>query len=218
MRFIKEKKLIVDVCNKMIAKKITRETGGNVSIFMRKQKVVLITPSGIPYDVMKPEHIVEMTPKGKILYVATGQKPSVEWDMHLEAYKVKPSCNAFIHAHAINSMVVSTIYKSLPAIDYLVAFSGNFEVPVTQYKRFGTKAIALESAKYLQHYYAVILANHGINVCAETLNRALGIVENLELCAELYIKSKMLGNPQIIDKNEMVKLVTIFKKAGYGGS
>lgn len=212
----KEKKHIIDICNKMIEKDITRETGGNVSVYIRDDNVMLITPSGIPYDIMKVEDIVEMKLDGTVLRIKDGLKPSTEWKMHAEGYKVKPSCNAFIHAHAIHSMVISTLYKSLPAIDYLIAFSGNYEVPVTEYARFGTSKLAEESSKYLSKYYAVILANHGINVCAETLNRTFGILENLELCAELYCKAKTLGEPKIIDKDEMLKLTKIFLKAGYG--
>ena len=129
----KEKQHIIDVCNKMIDRNITRETGGNVSVYMREDDVMLITPSGIPYDIMETNDIVEMKLDGKILKIKDGLNPSTEWKMHAEGYKVKPKCNAFIHAHAINSMVISTIYKSLPAIDYLIAFSGNYEVPVTEY-------------------------------------------------------------------------------------
>lgn len=212
----KEKKKIINVCNQMIKKNITRETGGNVSIFLPKEKLMLITPSGIPYDQMTEADIVEMTLDGNIIKIKKNLKPSSEWLMHAKAYQVKPNCFGMVHAHAINAMIVSTLFKSLPAIDYLIAFSGNYEVPVSKYMRFGSKELANESAKYLAKYYAVILANHGINVCAENLDRALAILENLELCAELYCRAKILGNPKILAKKEMLELVKIFKKTGYG--
>ena len=210
--FDEEKEKIINICNRMIEKKLTISTGGNVSFYNRDKKTILITPSGIPYHLITKKMIIEMDDKGNIL--SEVKNITSEWRMHLEAYKARPDVNAMIHAHPLYSIVISTIYKNLPAIDYLMAFSGSHEVSVTNYKRFGTKEIAYESAKYLKNANAVILANHGINVISQSLERSFAILENLELCAEIYCKAKQLGEPKILPRKEITELLDAFSKYG----
>lgn len=70
--------------------------------------------------------------------------------------------------------------------------------------------IALRSGK------AVILANHGLLTGAHTLEKAFNIAEEIEYCAELYYRAKSIGEPIIIDKDEMEKIIKRFKT--YGGN
>ena len=199
----------------MIKLGITRNTGGNVSVFIPNKKIMLITPSNTPYDLMKVDQIIEMDLDGDIF--TRYKNVSSEWRMHAEVYKIRKDVKTVIHAHAVNCMTVSTLGKPLPAIDYLVAFGGSYQVPITKYARYGTKEIAKESGKYLKNHYAVLLANHGINVCSENLYRSFAILENLELCAEMYWKAKTIGDPQIINKKEMLEIVDSFKNYGLKG-
>jgi len=68
------KKKIIWVCRKMNEMGINQGTSGNVSA--RTEDGFLITASGIPYDVMDGEHIVEMDLDGGYYgkYL-----PSTEW-------------------------------------------------------------------------------------------------------------------------------------------
>jgi L-ribulose-5-phosphate 4-epimerase len=74
-------------------------TFGNVSGIDRAAGVVAIKPSGVPYDEMKPEHIVPVS-------LATGEvldsdlRPSSDTPTHLALYRAFPSCGGVVHTHS----------------------------------------------------------------------------------------------------------------------
>ena len=74
-------------------------TWGNVSGIDREQKLVVIKPSGVAYDVMKAEDMV-------IVELATGRvvegtlKPSSDTPTHLELYKAFPNIGGIVHTHS----------------------------------------------------------------------------------------------------------------------
>lgn len=212
LKHMQIRKDLIAFGKKMVAAQLTFSTGGNLSYFVRSENVMLITPSSVPYDEITPEMICTIGSDGKTIDAPV--PPSSEWQMHLEIYRQRQDVNCMIHAHALNLTTLGCLHRALPAISYLVAFSGNKEVKVAPYRRYGQAALARMSTHYLLRAYAVILSNHGVNVVAENLNRAFAILENLEFAARLYLKAKAVGEPQILDDYEMNELVHVFKKYG----
>ena len=85
---------IIDACLQMNKMGINQGTSGNISL--RHRDGMLITPTGTPYEAMKPEHIVFMKIDGT---VDARQRPSSEWRFHRDILKVRPEMNAVVHAH-----------------------------------------------------------------------------------------------------------------------
>lgn len=75
MNYLKEREAIVEYGKKLITEGLTSGTGGNISLFLREEGVMLISPSGIPYFDTKMEDIVVMDLEGTI--VEGDRKPSV---------------------------------------------------------------------------------------------------------------------------------------------
>lgn len=61
---------------------------------------------------------------------------------------------------------------------------------------------------------AVLLANHGILAGAIDLAFAFNIVEEIEYCAELYYRTKSIGEPVILAQEEMELMAEKFKTYG----
>ena len=61
---------------------------------------------------------------------------------------------------------------------------------------------------------AVLLANHGLVAGAETLEKAFSITEEIEYVAELYYRTKGMGEPVILDDEEMAHMAKKFKSYG----
>ena len=81
----KLRKEIIATCRAMNAAGVNQGTSGNVSA--RIDGGFLITPSGIPYEKMKPKQIVEMDLAGGYY----GEfLPSSEWRMHYDIYRARP--------------------------------------------------------------------------------------------------------------------------------
>ncbi len=73
-------------------------TWGNVSAIDRERGLVVIKPSGVPYEGMTPEDMVTVDLEGNI--VEGKWKPSSDTPTHLEIYKAFPACGGIVHTHS----------------------------------------------------------------------------------------------------------------------
>ena len=73
-------------------------TWGNVSGIDREKGLVVIKPSGVDYDVMKPEDMVVVDLEGNVV---EGQlKPSSDTPTHLAIYRAWPEVGGVVHTHS----------------------------------------------------------------------------------------------------------------------
>src|SRR5947209_13816813 len=79
---------IIDACREMNRLGINQGTSGNISL--RHRDGMLITPTSVPYDAMRPEEIVFMA-----LGADPGpkQRPSSEWRFHRDILRARPEVN-----------------------------------------------------------------------------------------------------------------------------
>ena len=73
-------------------------TFGNASGISREQNLVVIKPSGVPYEAMKPEHLVVTDLEGKI--VEGNLRPSSDLPTHLVLYRAFPEIGGVAHTHS----------------------------------------------------------------------------------------------------------------------
>jgi L-ribulose-5-phosphate 4-epimerase len=73
-------------------------TFGNASGVDREQGLVVIKPSGVDYDKLRPEHMVVTDLNGKI--VEGTLNPSSDLDTHTLLYREFPSIGAVVHTHS----------------------------------------------------------------------------------------------------------------------
>lgn len=202
-------KSIIEYCIKMRDHGLNHGTAGNIS--HRFEEGMLVTPSGMPYEKMKPEDIVYVTNDGQI---EEGKIPSTEWRFHLSILQNKPECNAVIHNHApYATMVAVTGIDYLPAIHYGVAIAGSNKVPCAKYATFGTQELNENIQKVMDGYKAVILKNHGLISTDSTLEKALAIALEIEFVCQIYIGT--LGVKQVILSDADMDIV-LQKFHGYG--
>ena len=73
-------------------------TWGNVSAIDRSSGLVVIKPSGVPYDGMSAEDMVVVDLDGKV--VEGKWKPSSDTATHLVLYRAFPRCGGIVHTHS----------------------------------------------------------------------------------------------------------------------
>lgn len=208
----KERKDVVKYCRLLIEHGLTKGTGGNISILNREKKLFAISPSGIDYFEMNENDIVIMSLDGKI--VEGFRKPSSEHELHRIFYKNRQDINAVVHTHSVYSTVIATLREDLPASNYLIAFSG-YNVRCAEYASYGTVELAENVYKVMENQYAALMANHGLITGSSDILNAFNIAEEIEFCAEVYVKARSIGKPIILDKNEMTFMIDKFKNS-YG--
>ncbi|KYG89237.1 L-fuculose-phosphate aldolase [Metasolibacillus sp. FSL H7-0170] len=211
MRLLDERKKIVQHCQLLLKSGLTKGTGGNISIYVPSENCVVISPSGVPYDSMEPEDVVLIDLDGN--KIEGNYKPSSEWAMHTAVYKQKPEMQAVVHTHSVFAKTLSCLREDLPAVSYLVAVAGK-KVSCAQYASFGTQELADNALTAMGDSKAVLLANHGLLAAGETIEEAFNIAEEIELCAEVYIRARGIGKPVILDDDEMEYMLERFKTYG----
>ena len=88
-------------------------TWGNVSAIDRKKGLVVIKPSGVEYDVMKPEDMVVVNLQGEV--VEGELNPSSDTPTHLELYRSFPGLGAIVHTHSNWATIWAQAGKDIPA-------------------------------------------------------------------------------------------------------
>lgn len=212
MRYIEEKELLIEYGKKMSTDGLSPGTGGNLSIYIPEDGVVLITPSGIGYFDIQPEDIVEMTLDGEIL--ASDKKPSSEWHLHTLFYKNKPGIRGIVHTHSMFCATLSAFRMPIKPIHYVVADANAKEIPCADYVRYGTEELAIEAVKVAGDSNAVLLANHGLVTCGKDLRSAYNLASNLEYVAEIQCRALSMGQPTYLTDEEMDEVLEGFKTYG----
>ncbi len=207
----KERQLLVEYGQKLITSGLTKGTGGNLNIFNREEKLMVITPTGMDYFKTKSEDIVVINLEGEI--VDGNRMPSSEYEMHKIFYENREDINAIIHTHTVYATTLACLNWELPPVHYLVALAGH-NVRCAKYATYGTKELAENALEAMKDRRAVILANHGLLAGANDLLNAFNIVEEIEYCSEIYCRVKSIGDPVILQKEEMDLMVEKFKTYG----
>lgn len=210
--YLEEKKELVEYGKKMSAEELSSGTSGNLSIYLKEEGVVLITPSGIGYFDTKPEDIVAMDLEGNI--IEGTRKPSSEWHLHTLFYKNKPEARAVVHTHSKFCTTLSTLRMPIKAVHYVIADAGTNEVPCAPYRRYGTEELAKVAVESAKESNAVLLANHGIVVCGKNLKSAYGLAKGMEYVAEIQVTAMSVGEPVVLSKEEMDEVLEGFKTYG----
>lgn len=208
----KERQQVVDYGKKMSSEGLTSGTSGNISIYNREEGLMAISPSGIGYFETKPEDVVIMNLQGEI--VEGDRKPSSEWGLHTEMYKVKPACRAVVHTHSMYCTVFASLNQPLRAVHYVIGDAGTATVPCAPYETFGTEELAQSAARTIGESNAVLLANHGMLTCGADIESAYGLAKGMEYCAELQYRCMCIGNPVILSDDEMDVVMEKFKSYG----
>lgn len=212
MKLEKERELIVEYGKKLIDSDLTTGTGGNLSILNKDKKLVAISPSGVDYYKVKKEDIVVIDLEGNI--VEGKNKPSSELAMHLAVYNNREDIFSVIHTHSIYATSIACLNIDLPPVHYMIAVAGD-KVPCAEYASLGTEELAQNAVESLgSKYKAVLLANHGLLSCGLDIKGAFNVAEEVEYVAEVYFRTKAIGDPVIIDSAEMKKMEKAFKTYG----
>lgn len=89
-------------------------TWGNVSAIDRESGLVVIKPSGVPYETMTADDMVVVDLNGKV--VEGKWKPSSDTPTHVELYKAFPALGGIVHTHSRWATTFAQAGKPIPAM------------------------------------------------------------------------------------------------------
>lgn len=191
--------------------KLTPGTSGNISLREKESGHILISPSGIDYDDIRLEDIVTVDTSGNVI---DGTKaPSSELDLHLAIYAKRNDCFGVVHTHSPFATTLACMGKEIPPVHYMIAYSGH-KVPVANYYPFGSKELAEEVQHKISEYQAILLENHGLLACGETLKYAYHCAINIEFVAQVYCQCLSIGDFKLLTHDQMSEVIEKFKSYG----
>ncbi len=105
-------------------------TWGNVSGIDRKSGLVVIKPSGVPYDGMCVEDMVVVDLDGRV--VEGKWKPSSDTPTHVVLYRAFPECGGIVHTHSRWATTFAQAGKGIPAMGTTQGDYFYGEIPCTR--------------------------------------------------------------------------------------
>ena len=101
-------------------------TSGNVSARDPESGFVVIKPSGIMYEDLRPEDHVVVNLEGDV--IEGKLKPSSDTASHLYIYRERPDVNGIVHTHSPYATAFAALGKPIPV--YLTAHGDEFGCPI----------------------------------------------------------------------------------------
>jgi L-fuculose-phosphate aldolase len=186
---------LLETARRMNASGINSGTSGNLSA--RLDGGMLITPSGMDYAAMQAADLVTVSADGEW---AEGCRPSSEWRFHRDIYRAFPEAQAIVHAHPVHCTALACLRRSIPAFHYTVAIAGGEDIRCADHV-----LRALEGRR------ACLLANHGLVCHGADPPSALALAIEVENLARTFCQCLALGEPVILDRDEMARVLEKFR-------
>ena len=199
------RKEVVEISRRLGASELVVGTSGNISV-LTPEGDVLVTPSALDYEEMKPEDVVLVNMEGKVLEGSLD--PSSETPMHVGIYRARTGVGAIVHTHSPFSTTLACLGWEIPAVHYLVlALSDEGRVPVAPYETPNTEELARRASEALgDSHHACLLQNHGTITVGETLSEAYSRSERLEEMAMIYYRTRLAGEPLVLTPEQAAEV------------
>ena len=210
---------LLRVSRRLVELGLNRGTSGSCSALLSDdasghEARFLITPSGVGVETMFQDSMVEMTMDGEVCQPEKPYQPSSEWRFHRDIYRTRPEIGAVVHVHSPYATALSCLRRELPPFHYMIAVSGGENIRCAPYALFGTQALSDAVLEALQGRTACLLANHGMIATGRGLKHALALALEVESLCEHYQHAAQLGEPVLLNADEMAAAIERFK--GYG--
>jgi L-fuculose-phosphate aldolase len=175
---------------------------------------MLITPSAVPYDAMKPDMIASMPLEGEYGTWQGPLQPSSEWRFHLDIVRARADVGAIVHTHSTYATVLAIARKAIPACHYMMAAFGGTDIRCAGYARYGTKELSELALTALEGRNGCLLANHGMIALGANLDKAMWLAVELETIARQYYLSLALDHRFILSEEEIAETARGFSTYG----
>lgn len=212
MNELKIREQIIELCLRMNSSGLNQGTSGNISA--RIGDHFLITPSGIPYDSLKPEHIASMSVADNLYEWDGPYKPSSEWHFHRAILQSNKEFGAVIHTHSMYATILSIGRREIPPCHYMIAAFGGNSVRCADYATYGTPELSAAIVKAMESRSACLMANHGMVVAGPNLEKCMWAAVELETLAKQYYHADLANSVTLLDDAEISTVLNAFGNYG----
>ena len=201
-------------------------TWGNVSALSEDGKYIVIKPSGVSYDIMKPEHMVVTDREGNV--VEGDLRPSTDLATHVEIYRSFPGVGGVVHTHSRYATAMAQAELDLPCYGTTHADYFFGAVPCTRSLTQEEIAEAYEAntGKVIEETFrsrnidpaavpAVLVRKHGPFAWGPTPEKAVENALVLDECARMALITRQF-NPEVPSAPQEILDKHYYRKHGAG--
>lgn len=217
-----------DVCQAnldLVREGLVIQTWGNASGVDRARGLMVIKPSGVPYDGMQPKHMVVVSLEtGKV--VEGNLKPSSDTPTHLVLYRAFKRIGGVVHTHSLYATAWAQARRGIASYGTTQADYWYGDVPCTRLLtpaeikddyEANTGEVIVSTFKKLDpmHHPAVLVASHGPFTWGKDPHDAVHNAAVLEFIARLASETLRI-NPGVKPMQSMLLDKHFLRKHGPG--
>src|SRR6478609_8448811 len=188
-------------------------TGGNVSGRDPATGLVVIKPSGVRYEHLRPEQMVVLDLDANI--VEGDLKPSSDTYSHLYIYRHRPDVNGVVHTHSRYATAFAAVGRPIPVVLTALADEFGGAIPCGGFSLIGDESIGRLVVESIGRSPAVLLKNHGVFTIGKTPEAPVKAAVMTEDAAAAVWMALQLGTPDEIPAEDVAKLHYRYKNV-YG--
>jgi len=179
-------------------------TMGNLSARDPETGLVVIKPSGVRYEDLRPDNLVIVDLDARVIEGDLAY--SSDTLTHLYIYRHRPDVNGVCHTHSTFATAFAAIGRPIPC--FLTGMADEFggEIPLGGFELIGSEAIGKEVLRVIGSGKAVIMQNHGLFTIGKTAEAAVKAAVMAEDAARTSFYALQLGTPIPIPPADIARL------------
>lgn len=181
-------------------------TSGNISARDPGTGYIVIKPSGIRFEDLKPENMVIVNHDGEP--IEGNYKPSSDTASHCYIYRHMPDVHGIVHTHSRYATAFATLGMAIPCITTAMGDEFGGDIPCGGFALIGGEEIGQVVVDTLKESRspACLLQNHGVFTIGENVEKAVKAAVMTEDNASIAWLARQLGTPIPIAKADIDKL------------
>jgi L-ribulose-5-phosphate 4-epimerase len=200
------KRTVADLHQELVRYQLVVWTAGNISGRVPDSDLMVIKPSGVPYDRLTAASMVVTTLEGDV--VQGESAASSDTAAHGYIYRHLPEVGGVVHTHSPYATAWAACHQPIPAVLTMMGDEFGGEIPVGPFALIGDDSIGRGVVETLKgsRSPAVLMANHGVFTIGSNPEQAVKAAVLCEEVARTVYLAKQLGDPKLISPETVSKL------------
>lgn len=200
------RRVVADLHGLLPRNNLVAWTSGNISARDPETNLVVIKPSGVKFEDLRPDNMVIVNLDGQI--VEADHKASSDTASHCYIYRHMPTVNGIVHTHSRYATAFATLAREIPCVTTAMADEFGGPIPCGGFALIGGEEIGRVVFETLKgsRSPSCLLQSHGVFATGPTAEQAVKAAVMTEDNAAIVWTALQIGTPLTIAPSDIDKL------------